>query len=359
MVGVNSSIDIIGNSFTGFWVVPEIPVSCLGRTVSPTSARLWDGQPDSGTSVSGVATSVSGSVNFLLEAIAIKNCIDLQKMNEDLNADYFLLNDIDCSDTVNWNSGKGFDPISFQYTPFTGTFYGNGFIISNLYINRIHITKGIYIGLFGYIKDAKIYNTSLIDINITCFKHCGGLVGHMAGSSEISNSYSTGTIIGNNGAIGGLVGSIHDFGKVFSSYSTVTVIDNGDYISDGGLIGLLHDHSEVFNSYSTGFVTGDECVGGLIGSKYTSGKVFNSYSTGFVTGNTDVGGLVGCKHGFGLINQSYWNTETSGQLISDGGEGRTIAEMTYLFATNTYVGWDSDVWELTPGSDNYPHLQWE
>ena len=39
------------------------------------------------------------------------NINTLQGMNNNLSGNYVLGNDIDASDTVNWNDGKGFEPI--------------------------------------------------------------------------------------------------------------------------------------------------------------------------------------------------------------------------------------------------------
>ena len=50
----------------------------------------------------------------------ITNCVQLQEMNNNLNAYYVLMNDIDCSDTVNWNSGEGFVPVVYLWELLTG-----------------------------------------------------------------------------------------------------------------------------------------------------------------------------------------------------------------------------------------------
>ena len=52
-------------------------------------------------------------------------------METNLSANYVINNDIDCSDTVNWNSGNGFVPIYV----FAGTFDGQGYKIAGLFIN--------------------------------------------------------------------------------------------------------------------------------------------------------------------------------------------------------------------------------
>jgi len=76
------------------------------------------------------------------KATPITNCTELQSINNDLSGDYYLANDIDCSEH------KNFDPIGLLDKPFTGTFDGKGYKITNLYINRPETN---YIGLFGII----------------------------------------------------------------------------------------------------------------------------------------------------------------------------------------------------------------
>jgi hypothetical protein len=111
-------------------------------------------------------------------------------------------------------------------------------------------------------------------------------------------------------------------------------------------------------------VTGDELVGGLVGLS-SKGTVSNSYSTGSVTGNDDVGGLVGANWD-GTVTNSFWDTETSGQATSDGGTGKTTAEMQDI-ATFSGVGWNitavanpstrnlSCIWNIVD-DETYPFL---
>jgi hypothetical protein len=75
----------------------------------------------------------------------ITNVKQLQEMKYDLKAYYVLGNDIDASETKNWNNGQGFEPIGDYKNPFTGSFDGRGHKIYNLYIN----TTRDYVGLFG------------------------------------------------------------------------------------------------------------------------------------------------------------------------------------------------------------------
>ncbi len=308
-----------------------------------------------------------------LTGTPISTCQELQNIQNNLSGDYYLANDIDCSNTKNWNNGKGFKPIGNKSNKFKGSLNGLGYEITGLYINRGHM-KDNYNGLIGYSSsEAKISNISLKDIKIEGGKYTGGLIGYNKGTT--SNCYAEGKIKGNNYRIGGLIGhnegtvsKSHAAGKVegsagsvggligmnnnivSKSYATAEVTGRHDL---GGLIGYSHKKSNVSNSYATGKVEGVENdIGGLTGEN--SGHISNSYATGKPTGDTYVGGLTG-KNDKGSYSNSFWDTETSGMTESDGGTGLTTSEMKSK-STYTDADWDfEETWYM----DGYPHLQWE
>jgi len=108
----------------------------------------------------------------------------------------------------------------------------------------------------------------------------------------------------------------------------------------GGLIGHAGEAAEgITNSYAHGNVSGTTHVGGFIGS--TKVPVTHAYATGQVSGSEHTGGFAGSSgsgNGNGSISHSYWNTQTSQQSASAGGDGRTTANMTYPYAANTFTG---------------------
>ena len=110
---------------------------------------------------------------------------------------------------------------------------------------------------------------------------------------------------------------------------------------------------------------GWESTGGLLGTH--NGTVVNSYSLGNVTGNSHVGGLVGYSEG--TVSNSFWNTETSGQATSDGGTGKTTAQMqniiTFSGATwnitavaNPSLRNPAYIWNII-NNTTYPFLSWQ
>jgi chitodextrinase len=257
-------------------------------------------------------------------------------MNLDLAAHYVLVNDIDASDTVNWNGGAGFDPIgdSPYYpvfgTPFMGSFDGKEYKITDLYIDAF---SAAYVGLFGGTQYSDIKNVGLEDIEISGTEHVGGLVG-ITIDSTISNSYTTGTISSNpinpyfHKYTGGLIG--HNYHTIIlNSYSTCNV---QSVFTTGGLVGL-NIESSILNSYATGSVTRDISnpniwgnVGGLVGFNYHYSSITNSFATGSVSGTDGLGGLVG-RHGFGsLLSDSYATGSVSGNRYVGGLVGITFRE---------------------------------
>jgi hypothetical protein len=335
-------------------------------------------------------------------------------MKYDLKAYYILGNNIDASETKNWNNGQGFEPIGNRENPFTGSFDGRGYKIYNLYIN----TTRDRVGLFGFVEWRGIVkNVGLENVKISSTgNYVGGLIGENEGI--VSNCYSTGYVNGRD-LVGGLIGD--NDGEVFNCYSTVSVdgfINVGGLIGDnegtvsncystgsvkggpgvggliglnagnvsncystgsvrgykeaGGLIGYNHFRGVVSNCYSTGSVDAkDWYVGGLIGNNY--GTVSNCYSIGSVNGKKYVGGLIG--YNGGTVSNSFWDTQTSGLEESAGGTGKTTAEMRNV-RTYTDVKWskgldspwdfvgnpyddkgNEDIWDIKPNINNgYPYL---
>jgi len=352
-----------------------------GFTASYGDVDLNTVASNEGTSVPSILMNGDGSSSSPYE---ISTASDLQAMQEDLSANYIVVNDIDASGTVNWNNGQGFNPVGTYdveqaNSEFTGIFDGKNHTISNLSINRLD-----YVGLFGAIgAGGEVKNVGVINVNITGESSVGGLVGLNYNDGNISNSYSTGNVTGDY-RVGGLAGD--NYGTVSNSYSTGNVTGGDNNV--GGLVGV-NSNGTVSNSYSTGNVTGNKWVGGLVGENY--GTVSNSYSTGNVTGNERVGGLVGKNnegtvsnsystgnvtgesdrvgglvgYNFGDVSNSYWNsdstiTENSTDVSTDNtkaGVPLTTSQMQGSSASSNMNFEFTSTWSTVTG--DYPELQWQ
>jgi type II secretion system protein G len=200
--------------------------------------------------------------------------------NYPLDGNYIVMANISLSGYVDWA------PIGNKASPFTGTFDGNNYIISNLTIGD----SSSYKGLFGYTsEEAKIVDVGLQNVDITnAYQYIGGLVGRNYGTIE--NCYTTGKVSGSSNYIGGLVG--RNYGTITDCYATGSVSGNNDYT--GGLVGYNSTGCTIENCYATGEVTGVEFTGGLVG--HNNGSLTNCYATGKITGGSNTGGLVGSNY---------------------------------------------------------------
>ena len=167
-------------------------------------------------------------------------------------------------------------------------------------------------------------------------QHVGGLVG--GNSGIILGSYTTGAVSGAY-KVGGLAGS-NSIGSIIVSYSIGRVNGSGNEV--GGLVGS-NSFGGIVASYATGSVNGSENVGGLAGESHHS-DIVASYAVGYVAGESSVGGLVGAESGTIRESVSYWDTQTTAQMTSASGEGKTTAELQAPTGyTGIYSNWSTDL----------------
>jgi hypothetical protein len=343
------------------------------------------------------------------EPTEISSWYDLDAVRDNMGGSYLLMNDLD-STTAGYkelasptaNGGKGWRPIGTKghpiigngFDPFTGTFDGQGYKISDLFINcpKEYYEDALNLGLFGYVREGGVIkDTGVMNVTVIGGICVGSLVGYNY-KGTVSNCYSSGNLTGKY-TIGGLAGA--NSGTVSNSYSCGNV--NGTY-DVGGLVGGTW--GTVSDSYATGNVTGDGSVGGLVGSN--DGTISNSYATGSVIGNRYTGGIAGWNDGIlsnsysigsvtkgddyyccisglvgkgweGIAPNSFWDTDTSGQSASYSGTGKgtgkTTAEMQDI-TTFSSTTWDivavanpsirnpSYIWNIVD-DETYPFLSWQ
>ena len=404
----------------------------------PNSEVSSNPDPDCSSNSEASSNLVSDDGFFLVDswedlacvgsAGATNNCVDCSnKTNWTLSASYLLSADIDISSKVLGIGGRrdgndgdcasydgdsgnaspgdlghgetcaGWEPIGDDASRFTGTFDGDGFKITNLYINRPNTDD---VGLFGVITSntAEIRNVG-VEVDIVLGQNSvGGLVGSMDNESSLSNNYATGAVSGSE-YIGGLVGWM-DESSLSNNYATGAV-SGSEYI--GGLVGWM-DESSLSNNYATGAVSGSKYIGGLVGWMDNESSLSNSYAMGNVTENTAgvasdavfAGGLVGYMYDSSLSN-SYAtgnargrnnNNAATGGLVGDLGYMGTITGINYFVdasvesdgvgdgscATSTCMqqtlnwlrdtldesttlSWDGDIWGDLGASGSFPCLK--
>ncbi len=267
----------------------------------------------------GVTEAFSGAGSGTEEdPYIIANVYQLQEINQDSDAWYELGNDIDASDTINWNGGEGFEPIGFS-----GNLDGRGHKITGLYINRGSSSN---IALFSSTSnESEIKNVGLINVNITGRHLVASL--SAANRGTITCCYSTGSVSStfDSNVLGGLVGvnnGVDAVGTISDCYSTASV--------NGG-------------AYSA-------WVGGFVAHNYW-GAISNCYSAGSIHGYSITGGFVGDNDG-GTCNNCFWDRDIGG-FSSACGTGKTTAQMKQK---TTFTNWDFvETWDIED-SVTYPFL---
>jgi len=348
-----------------------IVVDTLHRTnTNPGTGSVAEGWLDEakGKDVYIAVTVLNyGGVNTIVETVSIPDPVpdgiqistwhDLDDVRNNPEEDYVLVNNLDSSTdgyedlaSSSANDGKGWEPIE---PGFQGTFDGNGYTISDLYINRPADDR---VGLFGKINSGTLKNISLESVDVTGHSQVGGLVGQAVSNSLIINCSSGGVVEGLavTGAIqstGGLVGWAEANTQIIDSHSTANVnptVNATQIQRAGGLLGLHFGggtDGAIIRSWASGDVSGHEYIGGLVGEIFPSvevresfatgnvihtpagtgmngggliglsqGKIENCYATGDVTGVMNVGGLVGSAPATNEVVNSYSTGKVTGTV---------------------------------------------
>jgi hypothetical protein len=313
----------------------------------------------------------NGTIN---DPYQITNVTQLQEMENNLTANYILMNDIDAS-SIN------FDPIGNDVNQFTGNFFGNNYIINDL---KIILKQGGYYGLFGYINDSTIINVSINNIDIygdhlgdndggsNCI---GSIVGYnlngrvinCSSSGEYYAMYSDsiGGIVGyNNGIVNSCESNVYIEAKMSSSSGGVIGCNNGivkrsffnNYIrgtyDTGGIVGMNRGY--IYDSYSNCTVNGSQGTGGIAGTNdyFPHGRIYRTYTSVNIDNlNDDEGAIAGDTNPY--IYDSYYNINKTSAEGGGGGYGLNDTEMQIQ---SNFNNWDFiDIWEM----EKYPILRQE
>lgn len=297
---------------------------------------------------------------------------------------YTMVNDIDASETTNWNDDgtdtdvlEGFRPIGLgdpnqwpNAQSFSGIFSGNWHKIVGLAINRPDMDE---VGLFGYVGSGAtvsglfleggsttgrggvgrlagyVYQATIASCGATGPATGRGGVGGLIGGTDgaiIVDAHASGSVTGRDSGVGGLVGSTFDTmghqgsSAVRDSHATGSVTGQSEL---GGLVGMCY-YTDISNCYATGSATGSveesdlflAHIGGLLG--YTvEGTVTDCHAAGNASGVEQVGGLIGFTTS--RVTNSYaTGSATSSQTKAGGLIGDTLAPVENCFATGPVAG---------------------
>ena len=275
---------------------------------------------------------------------------------------------------------------------FRAVFNGNGFIISNLQINRVTHNNA---GLFGAVhRLGRVENVELVYPNIRGGSNVGGLVGNNNG--VVINSYvrdydtdastrdtskyieaisgSVGGLVGRNNGGGESIGDIINSGAVIDVQIKQDTSTAGINANAGGLAGFNLNGAEIINSYARGTVKGPCGVGGLIANNLSSdssdpeknSKIINSYATGnVITGfgncndpnNIRSGGLAAVNSG--LISNSYTTScfSSGSATVANTRRGGVVQNNSGTISNSYYQTTGCNGLQQTPSGSNKTQTQ--
>ena len=293
-----------------------------GFTASYGDVDLNTVASNEGTSVPSILMNGDGSSSSPYE---IRTASDLQAMQEDISANYIVVNDIDASETETWNEITSDE---FKTSLSNGVTTELNYVASESTINVVNesgvdVTFTTNAGNDSITIDDTYYDSNPEEFTISYDLATPFNQGfNPIGDNDVINGVSfTGSFDGQNQTISNLSINRLDYVGLFGHIDSSAEVENigilyADINSYKSFVGSLVGTNEgtVSNSYSTGNVSGDNRVGGLVGRNY--GTVSNSYSTGNVSGEVEVSGLVG--RNYGTVSNSYSTGNVSGESYVGG-----------------------------------------
>ena len=322
----------------------------------------------------------SGRRRIMGGTLNTSGCVDGGGTN--ICSGYELVRNISLADYIATEYGSsGWQPLGqdmssatgCQGAAFSGTFEGNGFMISDLSISR---SGEDCVGLFGHIAaNSEIRNLTLSAESVIGRNRVGGLVGDGESANITSSAVVVGRVEGRS-IIGGLMGR----GRLAQIHSSSVVVDEvvsgGDDV--GGLVGFGVSAQIYSSSVVAAEVSGNSNVGGLVGDGVSAQIYSSSVVAAEVSGNSNVGGLVGDGAFVQIHSSSVMVAEVSGNSDVGGlvGSFISVISSTFRFGWVAYsyvvsgsnipmlVGstggtenasyWDSDTSDVTSGNIGEP-----
>ncbi|MCR4615329.1 MAG: InlB B-repeat-containing protein [Clostridiales bacterium] len=277
------------------------------RRIAPYCDRIWDGTSAEGFS-SGNGTEEDPYLIETAEQLAyfsdtVRNGNNYSGKFIKLGFDIFLN---DTANLKNWSRSapdNTWTPIGSYENGFNGTFDGDGYTVSGIYIDN----GNDYQGLFGYADKATVKNLGVVSSYISGGNYSGGIAGLV---SDISDCYNAGNVCG----------------KVFV----------------GGIAGKC---GSINGSYNAGSIAGSTYTGALAGS-VNSESINNCYY------------LSGCaKDGADVLQQGA-GSGTQGVTTPDAAGRSTVLSAAEMKKQASYTGFDfSGKWTINRDKNNgMPYL---
>ena len=252
---------------------------------------------------------------------------------------------------ITFGNGDNWEPIGFRAFasddcngngtdhPFSGTFNGNGHIISNLHGNLGYRD----FGLFGYVLNGTIQNVIIASgTGGKASENLGGLVGFQNGGQIQYCQVILTSLTGESGAtaaIGGIVGRLGS-AKLHSCSAIPGTLSNGTAM--GGLVGVVASSGILYNSYANTNLAAFGSNSGDVQNCYVRGSAGTGtyYSTATSTGS------------FTAVQTPYLYRHADNQVTIGGATTNLVDKLNSW--SNSYPKWTRTM--ASPINGDYPIL---
>ena len=229
---------------------------------------------------------------------------------------------------------------------YAGTFDGNGYTVSGLYVNS---EDQNYVGMFGDVGTGRamgskqygtVKNVGVIGSYFKGYEYVGGIAGSYAGT-DLTNCFNASTIVAVDYYAGGIVGQYSATGKYLKNCYNLGSVSGNSRV--GGIVGNVGNlGSYVADCYNLGTVKATSSAGGgVIGNPNPTENTLNCYY------------LIGCAEAGG-VTQNGMGYRYSGNQTTADTEGSTMGMPMEAFVSGEVAYKLGEAWGQTIGSDNYP-----
>ena len=306
--------------YTTYWVVPEEGIPELQKFSEATPAEPPEPAEDiSWYSESATEFTLTTSAELLGLAKLVDDGKTFSGKTVKLGGD-IVFNEGTASAWATTAPENIWNPIGDVDSPFSGTFDGQGYTISGLYVPA---TADSYIGLIASASGATVKNVRIENsyfANSAAANHWGGtasVVGYVVGNTTFTDIYSDAIIVSTNGHVGGICGRVANCTASFTNCWYAGKLTGSDY-PNGGILGGTTGAGPkvtVTNCAFTGILGGTGIrKGGIIGHLIAS-SADSTITNCMVTGNLDEAGTDPSFQNTGYL---VGREDDSGATVSSG-----------------------------------------
>lgn len=289
-----------------------------------------------------------------------------------------LINMGNASDWATVAPENEWEPIGTTKAPFAGTFDGQGYSISGIYVNRSENHSGLFgvAATDSYIKNFRLINSYIHTYNedsTVC--GTGSVVAELRG--ELNNVYSNAVVSSQGIQTGGLVGRAYGVNNTSVRIDNcwfdgqVILVDTAKFA--GGIAGVAIEGDVIFkNCYNSGIISAESLGGMYVGGFFASNLNTNSIlfadclNVGAFIGavSSNVGSLVGkiagspCTLNHVYVLEGKLNVFGDWKVTSSLGANVTVLSQSDLIGEKGYTSTKLDFdnyWVAR--ADKYPTLK--